>query len=252
MPSFDVAGPRGGNPIILLHGASWTRKMWLPQVKRLSGEFRVIALDLPGHGSLAGTRLTLDAAVEIVAETIDRQAGSRALLVGSSLGGYVAIETASRIPERVAGLVLSGASAEYRGLLGLRARVNALMLRLMSANPVRRRMEGALEDTPLSSAERAAIQRAGFYPKSWARAFEAVAGKSFRTKLQTYPGPVLILNGEYDLLNRKAEAALAAATPRASVEVIGNAGHLCSLQEPQAFADAVRTFARSAFGVSRA
>ena len=250
MPSFDSAGPRTGATIIFLHGASWTRKMWLLQMKRLSGEFRVIALDLPGHGSLSRTPLTLDAAAEVVSQIIERDAGGRTLLVGSSLGGYVAIEVAARWPERVAGLVLSGASAEYRGLLGLRARINALMLRLFSANPVRRRLEGALESTPLSTADRAAIQKAGFYPKSWARAFQVVAGKNFRAKLQSYPGPVLILNGEYDTLNRKGEAALAAAAQQARIETIDGAGHLCNLQEPEAFSKATRAFARRVFAAT--
>lgn len=224
--------------------------MWLPQMKSVSGEFRVIALDLPGHGSLSKTPLTLDAAVDTVQQTIDQDAGGRALLVGSSLGGYVAMEAACRRPEQIAGLVLSGASAEYRGLLGVRARINALMLRLFSANPVRRRMEGILEGTPLSASELSLIQNAGFYPKSWARAFQLVAGKNFRAKLQGYPGPVLILNGEDDTLNRKGEAALAAAAQHARIEIIENAGHLCNLQEPEAFSKAVRTFARSVFAVT--
>jgi pimeloyl-ACP methyl ester carboxylesterase len=247
MPSFDVAGPHSGNTIVFLHGASWTRKLWLPQMKRVSGAFRVIALDLPGHGSLAGTPFAIDAAVNTVLTTIDEEAGGRALLVGSSLGGYVGIEAAARRPESVAGLVLSGASADYRGLLGLRARLNALMLRLFSANPVRRQMERSLENTPLTAAERSEIERAGFYPKAWARAFQAVAGRDFPARLHAYPGPVLILNGEYDRLNRRGEAALAAAAQNARIAAVENAGHLCSLEQPEAFSKSIRAFAREVF-----
>lgn len=52
LPLCDVAGPREAFPIVLLHGAAATRKMWVPQMEALSDEFRVIALDLPGHGPL--------------------------------------------------------------------------------------------------------------------------------------------------------------------------------------------------------
>jgi pimeloyl-ACP methyl ester carboxylesterase len=45
----DVAGPLDAFPIVLVHGAAWTRKMWIPQMEALSDEFRMIAVDLPGH-----------------------------------------------------------------------------------------------------------------------------------------------------------------------------------------------------------
>ncbi len=90
--------------------------MWLPQVERLSDTYRVIALDLPGHGVRAAERFTLDRAADVVAATIDAAAGGRAIVVGLSLGGYVAMHLAERTPERVRGLVLAGATAEPDGL----------------------------------------------------------------------------------------------------------------------------------------
>jgi len=43
LPVYDVAGPRDAFPIVLVHGAAATRKMWVPQLEALSEEFRVIA-----------------------------------------------------------------------------------------------------------------------------------------------------------------------------------------------------------------
>ena len=51
LPVYDVAGPRDAFPIVLVHGAAATRKMWVPQLEALSDEFRVIAPDLPGHSA---------------------------------------------------------------------------------------------------------------------------------------------------------------------------------------------------------
>jgi len=69
----------------------------------------VLAVDLPGHGERLGERFTLDGAVDAVSDGVDR-VGGRALVVGLSLGGYVAIETRARHPERVVGLVAAACS----------------------------------------------------------------------------------------------------------------------------------------------
>ena len=42
--AFDVVGLQDTFPIVLVHGVSWTRKMWMLQLETLSDEFRVIAL----------------------------------------------------------------------------------------------------------------------------------------------------------------------------------------------------------------
>ena len=79
MIGYDVAGPDDGPPIVFLHGTRLTRGMWAPQVARLSDTYRTIALDLPGHGTLAHRPFTLDAAADFVAHVIDEAAGGRAV-----------------------------------------------------------------------------------------------------------------------------------------------------------------------------
>ena len=84
--AYDVVGPRDAFPIVLVHGVSWTRKMWMPQMEALSDEFRVIALDLLGHGGLRDQPFRLKAAVKAVMESLRQQTHDRALIVGLSLG----------------------------------------------------------------------------------------------------------------------------------------------------------------------
>jgi pimeloyl-ACP methyl ester carboxylesterase len=118
-PVCDVAGPPDAFPIVLAHGVSWTRKMWMPQLEALSDEFRVIALDLPGHGALREQPFRLKAAVQIVMESLTQQTHGLALIVGLSLGGYVAMACAHAYPQEIAGLVLSGCCIDYRGPIGI-------------------------------------------------------------------------------------------------------------------------------------
>ena len=113
--SYTAVGPPDAPAIVLVHGTRMSRGMWHPQLAALQGGFRVIALDLPGHGALRDRRFDWDEAVDEIARVIDEAAGGRAVVCGLSLGGYLAIDLAARYPERVAGLVISGASAEPSG-----------------------------------------------------------------------------------------------------------------------------------------
>ena len=58
--------------IVLVHGSVVSRKIWLPQLRSLSNDHRVVAPDLPGHGDLAALPFTFAAAVETVRSAIVR------------------------------------------------------------------------------------------------------------------------------------------------------------------------------------
>lgn len=244
MPSFDLSGRPAAPTIVFLHGAAFTRRMWRPQMDALADEFRVIALDLPGHGAEAGRPFRLGDAVRDVVVVIDEHAHDGALLVGLSLGGYVAMAVAQQAPRCTTGLVLSGCSVVYRGLLGGLARTNALLLKLYSEPWLTRLNERTLRHMlPPALAEPQIAS--GFYWKAAGQGFGALAGRDFRPALRAYPNPVLILNGANDRLNRAGEAALAAAARDATVRIIADAGHGVNLEQPDAFTAAVRAFARS-------
>jgi len=73
-----------------------------------------------------------------------------------------------------------------------------------------------------------------------------IPGRDYYGMVARYPGPVLLLNGERDKVNRKEEAALAA-VGGARVEMVSDAGHACSLTQSEAFSESVRAFAREVF-----
>jgi 2-succinyl-6-hydroxy-2,4-cyclohexadiene-1-carboxylate synthase len=94
----------------MLHGFSGTRRAWDGVAARLDGErYRLLALDLPGHGEAAECRrpITFDACVDRVLAS----APERFTLCGYSLGGRVALHVALAAPERVGRLVLVSCSA---------------------------------------------------------------------------------------------------------------------------------------------
>src|SRR5436190_17174467 len=113
-----AAKPPPARPtIVFLHGTRLTGASWAAQVAELGTDFHCLTPDLPGHGRAEAVPFTVDGAAEAVADLIAREAtDGRALIVGLSLGGYVAMALAARWPERVRGLAISGATAEPVGL----------------------------------------------------------------------------------------------------------------------------------------
>ena len=97
----------GATALLLIHGGLANRSFWRPQIAALAGQFRVVAIDLAGHGASGADRRTwtipaFAADVSAVAEALDLR---RVVLVGNSLGGAVALEAARLLRGRAIGVV---------------------------------------------------------------------------------------------------------------------------------------------------
>lgn len=242
--SYDAAGPVGAPAIMFVHGTRVNRKMWLPQVQGLADDYRVLAMDLPGHGALADARFGLEAAMEAMTGVLDQEAADRALLVGSSLGGYMSLEFAGRLPDRVAGLVLSGCSLNIRGAAALPFQIGARVLGRVSERwLIRVHEELCRRMFPPAFAE--PIIEAGFSFKAVPDALQVLIGKDFLLLLWEFAGPVLFLNGQRDRIFCWNQAAFVAAARDGRLQVIPRGSHRCNLEYPEAFTEALRGFARS-------
>ena len=236
-------------PIVFLHGTRMTGAQWAPQVAALGAEFTCLTPDLPGHGAAAGVPFTLEGAADAVAAAIERDAGGRAILVGLSLGGYVAMDVAARWPERVSGLVLAGATAEpvwprsilFQALAEVFERVDPAVLVAINTWFFRARYPPAIS---------APIIAGGFHFPGGATALRSLIGQRFIPRLASYPGRTLILNGEFDLLFRLSSPAFAEAATDAHRVLIPGATHLTNIDRPAHVTTAIRRFARGVVGSS--
>jgi pimeloyl-ACP methyl ester carboxylesterase len=246
-PTFDTAGPHHLPALVLVHGSTVTRHMWWPQLRGLAESYHVIAPDLPGHGALAQIPFTLAAAERVIAEIITQETSGSALVAGLSLGGYIAIQLAENHPNLVTGLVLSGCSINFLGFSGLYLKIMSRLIQIGWLQPSRAQAEQKVRQMfprALSAAAEAQIQ-AGVFPESLGSSFAELAGKDFTTSLARYPGPGLILNGEKDKISRKREKQFVSAMLKGQLKIIPNAGHACSMDQPEAFNQAVRDFGQS-------
>lgn len=106
----DDAG-KGSQVVVLLHGYLESLEVWDTFAGELGKKYRVIRLDLPGHGFsqwAEGDVIGVDYMGDTVAAMLDQvlEPGQKYTVVGHSMGGYVAVSVAVNHPERVEGLVL--------------------------------------------------------------------------------------------------------------------------------------------------
>ena len=103
---YDVQG-EGDRTLVLVHGWSCDRLYWDGQVSNLAPDFRVVAIDLGGHGQsgLGRDAWTMSAFGADVAAVVTKLDLNDIILVGHSMGGPVCIEAARRLPGKVTAII---------------------------------------------------------------------------------------------------------------------------------------------------
>lgn len=219
-------------PVVLVHGLRTSRTMWRAQVDALGAYGSpALAVDLPGHGARRGERFTLDGAVTAVADGV-AEVGGRALVVGLSLGGYVAIAHAARHPDQVTGLV--AASCSTRPLVAL---VDgwALLARGIARLPdAGAGLNQGMVDRVLTADAARDVAAGGFALDVVDDVLREMRGATPVADLARVQAPVWLVNGRYDHF-RGEERRFLRACRDGRLVIVPGATHLVSLAAPVGF-----------------
>jgi pimeloyl-ACP methyl ester carboxylesterase len=247
---YDVRGE--GPAVLLLHAFPLGLFMWDAQVEALCATHRVVRFDARGFGGSAvgDGPLTMERIADDGAFLLDHLGIEKAVVGGCSMGGYAAFAFVRRHPQQLAGLVLQDTRAgadtaeakANRSTLaakvlaeGASAAAEAFLPKLVGETTHRERpaLVAGLRERILATS-----------PLGVANALHGLGARAdSRETLPTIAVPTLVLVGSEDVLTPASEAAtMAAAIPRARLDVIPGAGHLANLEDPAAVNGALRAF----------
>jgi len=104
--TYETRG-RGDTALVFIHCWACNRDFWREQLPYFEGDYKVIALDLPGHGSSGAQRAdwTIEAFGQDVKAVLDDQKVENAILIGHSMGGPISLAAAKYLDDRVKGII---------------------------------------------------------------------------------------------------------------------------------------------------
>lgn len=229
--TFVVAsGPRDASPVLLLHGGAGNSAMWMGEVRAFAEHFRVYAIDMIGEAGLSAPSrppLASDSHAGWLDQVLAGLALDRVSLVGTSLGGWLALDYATRRAHRVDRIAVLCPGGVGRQKLGIV--FATVVLRMCGARGKRKLAELILGRAPAN-------------PNPAVKAFMdfvALIHEHFRprmVKLPVFPDdalqrlhmPVLAIVGGRDVLlaSRETQERLERNAPRTEVVFLPDAGHL--------------------------
>jgi 3-oxoadipate enol-lactonase len=248
--AYDDQG--SGPAVVLIHGYPFNRSMWTEQTQSLADRFRVITLDLRGHGdSDASTGAsTMQLMAEDVAQLMDQLGVERAVVGGLSMGGYVALAFYQLFPTRVEKLLLADTRAQADTDEGKATRaeqaqkilaegmapiVDTMLPKLISPDTVSKRPEVVkrVRDMMLHTK-----------PEGAAAALRGMAEREDQTqRLSQINVPTLIIVGREDPITPAADSEkMHQLITDSELVVIENASHVSNIEQPEQFNRALRKF----------
>jgi len=228
-------------PLVLIHGAGGDHLFWPPEIRRLP-DYRVITLDLPGHGKTNGPGCqSIEDYARCVAKFVDASGISRTVFIGHAMGGAIALALAHDFPDRVAGigLISTGACLPIpSSVIENAANQSTLLLAIKSLHEMSIGPQTSpnlseiyfkrLTETrqPLLLGDLLACDR-----------FNMVG------RLRDIRSPALVVCGTGDRLTPiRFSETLSSQIPGAALQTVEGAGHLLILEQPDRLAKLIRVF----------
>ncbi len=252
-----------GTPMVLLHGWGFDHTCWRPLVDRLATQYRVITVDLPGHGrsrpsASAYTMEDLAADIAELITTLDLR--EPPIVVGHSLGGAVVQQLAVSDPQAVRAIivldsdlntgpkrfVMSASTVVFAWWMRLAARLLGVKRSLGLYGPL---LEIATYSRTWRKAHPKLVQEAGlkFVDNNLDDLIWSIVAWATRPDLTNqiakFTRPALLIRGSKDLMTTGGTMrTLSEAIPYSRLQSIAGAGHATIVEQPDAVAAMIRSF----------
>jgi pimeloyl-ACP methyl ester carboxylesterase len=241
---FESTGD--GRPVVFLHGWTMDHELWDRQVTALAASYRCVTVDLRGHGhsSKPIEGYGYDEHVKDIHALLEALDLRHAALVGSSMGGAIAIQLTALHPERVAQVVTVGTPpqlvADDRWPEGRPREVVGAFLeaqRVAREQTMRTIVEESVH-AELDEATNAWLFQIALRSPSWAAigSWKGALASSAVPFIGRLTAPLFVIHGRHDaFVSNEAAARLAAEAPHSRLAWFENSAHFPFLEETELF-----------------
>ena len=221
---------RGPLTVVLTHGLATSEATWAAQVPALAGRYRVLTWDLRGHGrsNAAPAPCTIADLAADLRSVLDRAGVERAVVLGHSAGGVVAMQFALEDPARTAGLVLVGTASECNARARQFYEDLAAIAEERGMEPVRKRLGISLEQARQMPTDAATFAHV-------ARAMASLNGAPLTPRLAAIRCPAQLIVGERDFLGAGGSVILHRHIAGSQLAIVPERGHGLFLEDPAGF-----------------
>jgi len=247
--SIHYTSQGGGPTVVLLHGLGSAGCDWQPQIEHLAARYRVVTVDMRGHGESELTKegYAIERLARDVLEVMDALKIESAHVMGISMGGALAFQMAVDAPDRVDSLIIvnSGPTARTGSpRYWLYVQLRKLMAWVVSPAKAGPKIAARLFPDPAMEDKRQAFIRqiARMNPVAYRKSLFALLRWDVVAHLGGMRCPTLFLTGAEDYTPPQAKQRFAAMMPNARVEVVPDAHHALPMEYPEAFNACVDRF----------
>ena len=244
---LTAGDPSSATTLLLIHGSGVSAGYWVNQLLGLRDAFRVMAIDLPGHGK---SDPIPNASVETYADTVGKfltnVIARPVIVVGHSLGGAVAMALAAKRRDVVRGLVLLASCAKLPKVESPGERLLAFL-----PGPLRRILFFSMAQkllfapgVPMGAVSIGMQELRSCPPETILTDVQAARAMDLSEQATAIDAPTLVLCGSRDRLTPpELSEQLRALIPRARLGILEGAGHMLLLEVPERVNEAIRDFA---------
>ncbi|CAD5108727.1 alpha/beta fold hydrolase [Zestomonas carbonaria] len=231
-----------GAPLLLVHGLGSSTLDWEYQIPALSPHYRVIALDVRGHGRSGKPRERYSIAgfAEDVAALIEHLGCGPVHLVGISMGGMIGFQVGVDFPHLLKSLTIVNSGPEVKA----RKPADYLMIaqrwtlsRLLSLERIAKGLARILFPKPEQAELRQKVEQR--WPRNDKRAYtaslDAIIGWGVRERLERITCPTLVVSADHDYTPVALKEAYVKELPNARLAVIADSRHATPMDQPERF-----------------
>ncbi len=250
--NYQERGLPQGLPIVFVHGFPFSNTMWAPQMMALPQEYRAVSFDVRGHGEsdIADGQYSIEMFTDDLISLLDHLSIREAVLCGLSMGGYVALRTIERNPDRVRALILCDTRSEADSNEAKVKRAGqAKAVKTQGVKPFAESFVKAVfapetfrQNPKVIASIQSVIESTS--PLSICGTLLALAARTDTTQaLADIKVPTLILVGEHDALTPpSASQAMRSHIKGSEIHIVPNAAHMSNLENPAYFNDKLLAF----------